>query len=285
MKPRVWSSRTTPAHNVAHAVRASCTIPLFFQPVEEGSALLVDGGIVSNVPHFLFTGEAAENNKGPQRVLLFMLEASEHRHRAEDIKELVSQLASLAVDGGTNVQLAFTPDVARIVISTGDIRATDFNEMDETKVSTLIVNGRSAADTFITRELLNTHRSAVQADSISDEHEAYLTACEQLYSTRTDVRIAMPDTKWFWELFPTILHWRKTKIRIVAFAQPISTNLPEGAKEKQRRTLLAGMGVELVEMQTLPFNGMLFDSVASTSAGALTFPGERSDYFDNVRLR
>jgi hypothetical protein len=239
---------------------------------------LVDGGIVSNVPHFLFTGEAAENIKGRKRVLLFMLEASEDRKRADDIKELISQLASLAVDGGTNVQLAFAPDVARIVIPTGDIRATDFNEMDETKVSTLIVNGRSAADTFITRELLNTHGSAVEANSISDEHEAYLTACEQLYSTRTDVRIAMPDTKWFWELFPTILHWRKTNIRIVAFAQPISTNLPEGAKEKQRRTLLEGMGVELVEMQTLPFNGMLFDSIASTSAGALIFPGERSDY-------
>ena len=46
-----------------HAVRASCTIPLFFQPVEEGSALLVDGGIVSNIPHFLFAGASAQNTK------------------------------------------------------------------------------------------------------------------------------------------------------------------------------------------------------------------------------
>lgn len=41
MKARIWSSRTTPAYSVAHAVRASCRIPLFFQPVEEGRTLLL----------------------------------------------------------------------------------------------------------------------------------------------------------------------------------------------------------------------------------------------------
>ena len=134
MKPRVWSSQITPAQSVAHAVRASCSIPLFFQPVEEGSALLVDGGLVSNIPHFLFNGESEQGGKDKKRVLLFMLEASEERKRAADVKELVSQLASLAVDGGTDVQLAFTPNVARIIIPTGSIRATDFNDMNDAKV-------------------------------------------------------------------------------------------------------------------------------------------------------
>ena len=240
--------------------------------------MLVDGGIVSNIPHFLFAGGTAQHDKGRKRILLFMLEASEERKRADDIKELVAQLASLAVDGGTDVQLAFAPDIARIIIPTGSIRATDFYEMDETSVSTLITNGRSAADTFITRELLNTHGSSAESCSIYDEHEAYLTVCEQLYSTRSDVRIAMPDTKWFWELFPTILHWRKTDIRVVAFVQPIAINSPDGEKEKQRRAFLEGMGVELFESQLLPFHGMLFDSITSSGAGALIFPSERSDY-------
>ena len=77
MKPRVWSTRTTANQSVAHAVRASCNIPLFFQPVEEGSALLVDGGIVSNIPYFLFSGEATRHVRGKNRVLLFTLEVSE----------------------------------------------------------------------------------------------------------------------------------------------------------------------------------------------------------------
>jgi len=284
MKPRIWSTRTTANQSVAHAVRASCTIPLFFQPVEEGSALLVDGGIVSNVPHFLFTGALAQNAKGRKRVLLFMLDATEERKRADDAKELLSQLASLAVDGGTDVQLAFTPDIARVVIPTGNIRATDFNEMNETKVGMLIANGRSATEAFITGELLSTQGNPAESYSITDEHEAYLTVCEQIYSTRSSVRIAMPDTKWFWELFPTVLHWRKTNIRIVAFLPPVAANSPDGAKEKQRRGFMVGMGVELVETPALPFYGVLFDTVASTGAGALTFPGERTDYEPAARF-
>jgi predicted acylesterase/phospholipase RssA len=278
MKPRVWSTRTTPNQSVAHAVRASCTIPLFFQPVEEGSALLVDGGIVSNIPHFLFAGGVAQNAHSRKRVLLFMLEATEERKRADDAKELLSQLASLAIDGGTDVQLTFTPGIARIVIPTGKIRATDFNEMDRTKMEMLIANGRNATETFITGELLSTQGSPAESSSISDEHEAYLTVCEQLYSTRSSVRVAMPDTKWFWELFPTVLHWRKTNIRIVVFAPSVGANSPDEAKEKQRRGFMVGMGVELVETPALPFHGILFDTVTSSGAGALTFPGERTDY-------
>lgn len=278
MKPRVWSSQITPAQSVAHAVRASCSIPLFFQPVEEGSALLVDGGLVSNIPHFLFNGESEQGGKDKKRVLLFMLEASEERKRAADVKELVSQLASLAVDGGTDVQLAFTPNVARIIIPTGSIRATDFNDMNDAKVSELISSGRDSAYSFITSELLNTHGGTMDSNSISDEHEAFLTVCEQLYATRASVRISMPDTKWFWELFPTILHWRKTDIRVVAYTHPVPAGSPEEAKENQRRGLLKGMGVELLENQNLPFHGLLFDSVASSGAGALILPTERTDY-------
>ena len=41
---------------------------------------------------------------------------------------------------------------------------------------------------------------------------------------------------------------------------------------------MEGMGVELVVTPSLPFHGLLFDSVTSSGAGALTFPGDRSDY-------
>lgn len=278
MKPRVWSTRTTANQSVAHAVRASCTIPLFFQPVEEGSALLVDGGIVSNIPHFLFTRDGTQHGKGRSRILLFMLEASEERKRADDAIEFLLQLTSLVVDGGTDVQLSFTPDIARIVIPTGSIRATDFNEMDEAKVATLISSGSSAAAAFITGELINTRGTPAETAAIYDDHEAYLTVSEQLYSTRSCVRVALPDTKWFWELFPTVLHWRKANIRIVAFLPPIAANSPDFWKEQQRRMFMSGMGVEIVDAPALPFHGMLFDTVTSSSAGALIFPGERSDY-------
>jgi len=278
MKARVWSSRTTPTHSVAHAVRSSCTIPLFFQPVEEGSALLVDGGIVSNIPHFLFTGEGMRAVKGRKRVILFMLEATEARARAENLEEFAAQLASLVVDGGTDVQLAFTPDLARISIPTGSVRATDFLEMDTQKTKQLIKNGRNAADTFIKRELLNTHGAAIDLQPIADEHEAYLAVSEQLYATGAEVRVSMPDTKWFWELFPTVLHWRRAKIRIAVFVPPLIAGSREAAAETQRRGYLVGLGAEVFETRILAFHGILFDTPPMLGASALAFNPEPSDY-------
>lgn len=284
MKAKVWSSSTTPKQSVTHAIRASCSIPLFFQPVEEGSSLLVDGGLISNLPHFVFASNLSRGAKTGKRILLFMLLATEERKRATDLKELVAQLASLAVDGGTDVQLAFASDVARIVIPTGRIRATDFNEMDEAKTQILIENGQNAAEKFILNELLNTYSSASENFPIEDEHEAYLTVSEQMYTTRSEVKVALPDTKWFWELFPTVLQWRKMNIRIIVYIAGLAGSSADNAKEHQRRELMRGMGVELVESDGLPFRGILFDPVASSSASALTFPPERSDYEPAARF-
>lgn len=51
----VWSSEKTPEMELAHAVRASCSIPMFFQPVD---LRYVDGGVLSNLPSLClqFTG-------------------------------------------------------------------------------------------------------------------------------------------------------------------------------------------------------------------------------------
>ena len=276
MKARVWSDRATPTQSVAHAVRASCSIPLYFQPVEEGSALLVDGGIVSNIPHFVFTGETAQNTKKRNRILLFMLEATEERKRADDARELAEQLVSLAIDGGTDIQLSFTPDIARILIPTGKIRATTLRKCDTKGGGAGRKRSRCRGQIHQWRTVKHSGERSRKL-SISDEHEAYLAIAEQLYSTKSEVRVAIPDTKWFWELFPTVLHWRKTNIRVVTFVAPVVPDSPDAPKEIQRRDFMKGMGVELVELHHCLL-GILFDSVASSGAAALTFPGERSDY-------
>ncbi len=278
MKPRVWSSRTTPAYSVAHAVRASCTIPLFFQPVEEGTTLLVDGGVVSNLPLFVVTGSERQMNRHRKRVLLFMLEAETQRKRADHIIELLDQLVSLSIDGGTDVQLRFAPDVARIVISTGSVKATDFNHMTKDQVEMLIESGRNAADGFIKKELLSARSGATEEASVFDEHEGYLRITEQIYSTKTEVVVAMSDTRWFWELFPTVFYWRTTNVRVVCLVPPIQASSAESSKEKQRRELMAGLGDVIKELPSLPFRGFLIDKPVTSTSSALIFPSERSDY-------
>jgi predicted acylesterase/phospholipase RssA len=277
MKARIWSSRITPAYSVAHAVRASCTMPLFFQPVEEGNTLLVDGGIVSNLPLFVFSGSNFHERGHGQRILLFMLEASEERQRADNIKELMSQLVSLSIDGGTDVQLSFASDVARIVIPTGNVRATDFNSINPEKVDQLIQNGRNAAENFIRSELFSA-RAASMDSSIFDEHEAYLRVAEQIHAAKSEVVVALTDTRWFWELFPTVYKWRRTDIRIVCLVLPLNASSSELPKERQRRRLMEGLGVILAEVPALPFRGFLIDKAENSTSTGVIYLIERSDY-------
>ena len=69
---KVWSTERTPDDSVASAVRASCAIPVFFDPVDQR---YVDGGVVSNLPSFVFTPEVLENMPYGARILAFALVA------------------------------------------------------------------------------------------------------------------------------------------------------------------------------------------------------------------
>ena len=55
-RSKVWSTTTTPDDSVAFAVRCSCSIPLFFESVGIGNNRFVDGGLLSNLLAFVFTG-------------------------------------------------------------------------------------------------------------------------------------------------------------------------------------------------------------------------------------
>lgn len=55
---KVWNKEHTPNASVSKAVCASCCIPFFFQPIDNQ---YVDGGILSNLPNFLFSKEPHYN--------------------------------------------------------------------------------------------------------------------------------------------------------------------------------------------------------------------------------
>jgi len=71
---KVWSQSTTPNELVSEAVQASCAIPLFFQPV---GRRYVDGGVLSNLPTFVFFNGEQSNRVLSSRVLAFTLKADE----------------------------------------------------------------------------------------------------------------------------------------------------------------------------------------------------------------
>jgi predicted acylesterase/phospholipase RssA len=278
MKPRVWSCEATPAESVAHAVRSSCTIPLFFQPVEEGSMLLVDGGLVSNLPFFVFSMPDVKRHSRSKRTLLFTLEASREAAKPQDLEDLLQQLITLSIDGAMDVQLTLVQDLAKIAIPTGSISATDFDKMDTKAVKKLIENGSEATENFIKQELFSARSPSLEQRPIFDEHEAFLRITERLYAAKSEVIISGPNTKWFWELFPTIYYWRRTGIRVICFAPVSAEQGLEGAKEGQRRRYISGLGIQIREVATPPFTGFLIDGVGNASSSALLYTADKSDY-------
>lgn len=60
---KLYSTEKTPEDRVSLVVSSSISIPLLFQPSTKGE-LLVDGGIVSNYPTWIFDSEREKNEGG-----------------------------------------------------------------------------------------------------------------------------------------------------------------------------------------------------------------------------
>lgn len=82
--------------SIAKAIRMSCSIPYFFEPVKlrsiDGTNIIVDGGVLSNFPMWLFD---KENEKRVRPVLGIKLSPSEHEHEKHQIKNGIQLFTAL----------------------------------------------------------------------------------------------------------------------------------------------------------------------------------------------
>jgi NTE family protein len=81
---------------IAKAIRMSCSIPYFFEPVKmrsnDGINIIVDGGVLSNFPMWLFD---KENVQKVRPVLGITLSSSEYEHKKHKIKNGIQLFAAL----------------------------------------------------------------------------------------------------------------------------------------------------------------------------------------------
>jgi predicted acylesterase/phospholipase RssA len=150
-RAHIWNKQVSPNESVAKAVRASCSIPVFFQPVNRQ---FVDGGVLSNLPAFVFARNAA-GQPITSRILAFVLKGDEEEIEAWGTFPFLSAVANTIVDGAQDLQMELQPEVHAIVIPTGKIKATDFDNIDTSTVSILIQAGQKASATFFQSELAN----------------------------------------------------------------------------------------------------------------------------------
>ncbi len=121
---------------VTGAVMASTCIPGIFVPVEMGDRLLVDGGIVENVP------VSVVNDMGADFTIAVDLNANYRHKRPENIIEVLLNTFDFTFMTATKMQTAeadllIKPDL------------TEFNMIDTDQVDSLIEAGYSAARTCL----------------------------------------------------------------------------------------------------------------------------------------
>lgn len=202
---KVWSSDLTPDDGVKKAVRASCSIPFFFQPLERR---YVDGGILSNLPTFVHRLYPPQVKPMSSRILAFTLVADEVTTEHWNAGTLMTLLTGTIVDGAQDIQSRLSGDVYSIPISTGAVQATDFNKMDSKTVNILIESGKKAACDFFDREAEIVREDGATSSRLLGEHEAYLAAVENLSRRTDDLIICEQNTEFVYELFPVLLAWR-----------------------------------------------------------------------------
>ena len=226
---KIWSTIHTPNDSVSHAVRASCSIPLFFQPVGDW---LVDGGVLSNLPAFVFGTDRPRNLSS--RILAFSVigdttGAPGERSTIAYLNSLVDTVTS----GATKLQSALQPDIHTIEIAAEGVNATDFHKVTPEVTERLIENGSKATSKFLDEELLRL-RPRRSVDGVClDKDELYARVVFASRAPLSRVIISENKTDWVYALFPTLFTLRNRGTDLVVILpehgrQLTACALPEG---------------------------------------------------------
>ncbi|WHY70012.1 patatin-like phospholipase family protein [Neobacillus sp. SuZ13] len=138
--------------SIAKAIRISCSIPYFFEPVKmrsmDGMNVLVDGGVLSNFPMWLFD---QENVQKVRPVLGIKLNASEYEHEKHKIKNAVQLFAALfeTMKDAHDSRYISKKHVKNIIfIPTEGVLSTEFS-LTEEKKRELFNLGKEKAKQFL----------------------------------------------------------------------------------------------------------------------------------------
>jgi predicted acylesterase/phospholipase RssA len=247
---RRWNQRISPDESVAYAVRASCSIPIFFQPVRRQ---FVDGGLLSNLPSFVFENSASDRPL-TSRVLAFVLQGDPDQITEWGTLPFFTAIANTVVDGAQQIQLQLQKNVHAVVIPTGKIKATDFEKIKPEVISTLIESGRKASSDFFESELAQVKAPHHHSDVRYDREDLYNSFTTHLDEEVTDVLISEFDTEFVYHIFPSLLLWKMRNARVRVILAQSEAKPQHGA---YRRRLLRSLGIEVIEVSTPPFRAYI----------------------------
>ncbi len=137
---------------IAKAIRMSCSVPYFFEPVKlrsiDGTNIIVDGGVLSNFPMWLFE---KDNEKRIRPVLGIKLSPSEYEHKKHQIKNGIQLFGAIfeTMKDAHDLRYISKKHVENIIFITAEgVSLTEFHITEEKKRK-LFEIGRDQAKTFL----------------------------------------------------------------------------------------------------------------------------------------
>lgn len=261
-KIEVFGQAESPNMDVSLAVQYSCNIPIFFQPID---LRFVDGGMLSNLPSFIFS---KDTTKYFNKVLAFSLESDEESAEIDSIFNYGKALLDTIIDGNLELQLSLQENVHIIKIRTGKIRATDFNTMTADKVNILQDNAMRAVEDFFINEITNVNDSRNNQNVLLDSFQTNTKITQLLEKKYEEIIIIDDDNKWVYDIFPSFLKWFNDETKILF----ITTSKNQNEKHYSfRNRFLQHSGVQIEIVERLPFKGFVFDGSIREFCRAIIF--------------
>ncbi len=157
-EPVIFSPTTTPHYCIADAVRASMSVPYYFQPFvcPESGHYLVDGGVISNHPLFVLPDE--EHRRTLSILIRTSIEKIENAAEME-MDEFMMRPLNIVLIEKNKMESRFY-DARCIQIMLGELNILDFSMEDDTK-QMIIQKGKDAVLQFMK------HQKPMRRHSIS----------------------------------------------------------------------------------------------------------------------
>lgn len=137
---------------IARALRMSCGIPFFFEPVRlkvgKGQTIVVDGGVLSNFPMWIFNDEGGKTERPVLGLRLSRNQEEMPGHKIDNALDLFEALFSTMKNAHDERYISRKYEKNIIFIPVDDYSATQFDMDQETKES-LMEAGRNSTIQFL----------------------------------------------------------------------------------------------------------------------------------------
>lgn len=137
---------------IARALRMSCGIPFFFEPVKlkvgSGETIVVDGGVLSNFPMWLFDDTVGKKERPVLGIKLSRSKEEMPGHKIDNALDLFEALFSTMKNAHDEKYISRKHEKNILFIPVDGYSATQF-DMDENAKEVLITKGRSSTIKFL----------------------------------------------------------------------------------------------------------------------------------------